>query len=146
MKTYTVVATVFVGACISAPVSYVGLASPAREATFDCAVAQLTAMNYTIEDADDGAGFVRGRRPSRNYRNTRDMYLLTVQVSRNPGTDDTTLRVEAARRDRRGYLDSPSRTAVAEGRSLLSNCGVSEVTPDSSSGEAHGLEGPVKHD
>ena len=47
--------------CSTAPVSFQGVAPPGLETAYRCAVAQLNLMDYTIEDGNLEAGFVRAR-------------------------------------------------------------------------------------
>ena len=53
---------VLIQGCSTAPISYYGVAPPGREPAYDCAVAELNIMGYTIEDGNRDAGFVRGRK------------------------------------------------------------------------------------
>ncbi|MYI22165.1 MAG: hypothetical protein F4043_05525, partial [Gammaproteobacteria bacterium] len=60
MKRSLLFAAVVMSACSSAPISYYGVAPPGRETAYQCAVAQLNILGYTIADGNSDAGFVRG--------------------------------------------------------------------------------------
>lgn len=160
---YTVFLTLLATACSSAPVSFYGVAPPGRDTAYQCAVAQLNIMGYTIEDGNSDAGFVRGRKQTSGLGTqifTGNTYhdLLTASAFDNPATGETNLRVVASRVAEQdvdllaGLSDepeqgedviAPSDSGKADAQALLLNCGVSNVTGPSNGQEEYLLEGAV---
>ncbi len=129
------VAIVLAG-CSTAPVSLQGVAPPGLETAYRCAVAQLNLMDYTIEDGNLEAGFVRGRRQTSGvvealFAGARHD-ILTASVFDNPATGNTHIRVVASRledEDEQGENRlGPSDSGKADAQRLLTNCGVVAVT------------------
>lgn len=124
-------------ACSTAPVSYFGAAPPGRETAYQCAVAQLNIMDYTIEDGNQDTGFVRGRKHTSDDH--RD--VLTASAFDHPATRETNLRVTATRIEigDAGVEKevAPSGTGLADAQALLANCGVGHISrplPDGDGG------------
>ncbi len=135
-------------ACSSAPVAFSGVAPPGRAAAYQCAVAQLNILGYTIEDGNSDAGFVRGRKQTSGLGLqivTGNTYhdVLVATVFDNPATGDTNLRVVATRLADHdvglvaGISDepaqgqdriAPSETGLADARAVLQGCGVSQIS------------------
>lgn len=165
MKTYTALAALLTVACSSAPVSFYGVAPPGRETAYQCAVAQLNIMGYTIEDGNSDAGFIRGRKQTSGLGTqifTGNTYhdLLTATAFDNPATGETNLRVVASRVAEQdadllaGLSDepeqgediiAPSDSGRSDAQALLANCGVSNITGPSGEQEQYELQGPVDH-
>jgi len=165
MKYYTALLTLFAAACSSAPLSFYGVAPPGRDTAYQCAVAQLNIMGYTIEDGNSDAGFVRGRKQTSGLGTqifTGNTYhdLLTASAFDNPATGETNLRVVASRIADQdvGLLAAlsdepaqgedviaPSDSGKADAQALLANCGVSNVTGPSNEQDQYLLEGAVDH-
>lgn len=163
MKKYTAFAVVLTAACSSAPISYYGVAPPGRETGYQCAVAQLNIMGYTIEDGNSDAGFVRGRKQTSGLGTqifTGNTYhdLLTASVFDNPSTGETNLRVVASRIAEQdadllaGLNDepeqgediiAPSDSGKEDAQALLFNCGVSNITSPPGGQEQYELQGTV---
>ncbi|MYA11311.1 MAG: hypothetical protein F4087_01410 [Gemmatimonadetes bacterium] len=152
------------GCVSSAPVTFSGVAPPGRETAYQCAVAQLNIMGYTIEDGNADAGFVRGRKQTSGIGTqiiTGNTYhdLLTAQVFDNPSTGDTNLTVVASRiaehdvslvgalagdePEQGEDIIGPSETGKSDARALLGNCGVSNVTGNSEGQAEYLLQGTV---
>lgn len=165
MKHYTVFFALLTTACSSAPVSFFGVAPPGRETAYQCAVAQLNIMNYTIEDGNSDAGFVRGRKQTSGLGTqlfTGNTYhdVLTASAFDNPATGETNLRVVASRVAQQdadlgaGLNDepaqgediiAPSDSGKSDAQALLLNCGVSNVTGPPNEQEPYLFEGLVDH-
>ncbi len=165
MKKYTALAALLTAACSSAPVSFYGVAPPGRETAYQCAVAQLNIMGYTIEDGNSDAGFIRGRKQTSGLGTqifTGNTYhdLLTATAFDNPATGETNLRVVASRVAEQdadllaGLSDepeqgediiAPSDSGKSDAQALLANCGVSHITSPSGEQEQFELQGPVDH-
>lgn len=148
MKKSLLFAAAAMSACSSAPVSYHGVAPPGRETAFQCAVAQLNILGYTIEDGNSDTGFVRGRKQTSGLGTqiiTGNTYhdVLTATTFDNPATGETNLRVVATRIAEQdvGLLGAlsdepaqgedviaPSDSGKGDARVLLASCGVSSVT------------------
>ena len=148
MKKGILFAVAAMSACSSAPISYYGVAPPGRETAYQCAVAQLNILGYTIEDGNSDAGFVRGRRQTSGLGTqifTGNTYhdVLTATAFDNPATGETNLRVVATRvaEHDTGLLGAltdepeegediiaPSDSGKGDARVLLASCGVSSVT------------------
>lgn len=163
MKKYTALAALLTVACSSAPVSFYGVAPPGRETAYQCAVAQLNIMGYTIEDGNSDAGFIRGRKQTSGLGTqifTGNTYhdLLTATAFDNPATGETNLRVVASRVAEQdadllaGLSDepeqgediiAPSESGKSDAQALLANCGVSNITGPSGEQEQYELQGPV---
>ena len=163
MKKYTALAALLTAACSSAPISFYGVAPPGRETAYQCAVAQLNIMGYTIEDGNSDAGFVRGRKQTSGLGTqifTGNTYhdLLTATAFDNPATGETNLRVVASRVAEQdadllaGLNDepeqgediiAPSDSGKSDAQALLANCGVSVITGPSQGQEQYQLQGPV---
>ena len=152
------------GCVSSAPVSFSGVAPPGRDTAYQCAVAQLNIMGYTIEDGNADAGFVRGRKQTSGIGTqilTGATYhdLLTATAFDNPASGDTNIRVVASRiadhdvslvgalagdEEEQGEdVIGPSETGMADARSLLSNCGVSNVSGNMGGQAGYLLQGTV---
>ncbi len=163
-KSIAIVVVAATGCVSSAPVSFSGVAPPGRETAYQCAVAQLNIMGYTIEDGNADAGFVRGRKQTSGIGTqivTGNTYhdLLTATAFDNPATDETNLRVVASRiaehdvslvgalagdePEQGEDIIGPSETGKADARTLLANCGVSNVTGNMDGQAEHLLEGTV---
>lgn len=148
-------------ACSSAPLSYYGVAPPGRETAYQCAVAQLNIMGYTIEDGSEDVGFIRGRKQTSGLSAqifTGNTYhdVLTATAFDNPATDETTLRVVATRiADKDAALGfgigdgaeqgegvlAPSDSGKSDAQALLANCGVTSVVGPSAGQDGHAFEG-----
>lgn len=132
--------------CATAPVSYVGVTESAKETAYECAVAQLNVMGYTIEDGNADVGFVRGRRQTSGLAReilTGQAYhdVLNVTAYADPSTGETNLRVVASQiadqdigllgalgdEDPEGgeRAVAPSETGMADANDLLDACGAS---------------------
>ncbi|WP_419937197.1 hypothetical protein [Candidatus Palauibacter sp.] len=138
--------------CSTAPVSFQGVAPPGLETAYRCAVAQLNLMDYTIEDGNLEAGFVRGRRQTSGavqelFTGAAEHDVLTASVFDNPATGNTHIRVVASRvadhdigfvsglddEEEQGENQlGPSDSGRADAQRLLTNCGVVAVTGQSS--------------
>ena len=165
MKNYAALLTLFAAACSSAPLSFYGVAPPGRDTAYQCAVAQLNIMGYTIEDGNSDAGFVRGRKQTSGLGTqifTGNTYhdVLTASAYDNPASGETNLRVVASRVAQQdvdliaGLNDepaqgediiAPSDSGKADAQALLANCGVSSVTGPTRGQEQFLLEGLVDH-
>ena len=151
-------------ACASAaPVSFVGAVPPGKDAAFECANAQLNMMGYTIEDGNEGVGYVRGRKQTSGLGVqvfTGDTYhdVLTASAFDNPATGKTHLRVVATRiidedaslfglgddqPERGENVTAPSETGKADARMLLMSCGASDISGLDRGGNALALEGTM---
>lgn len=153
MNRYVQILTVvLLAGCATAPVSFQGVAPPGLETAYQCAVAQLNLMDYTIEDGNLQAGYIRARRQTSNL--AQELLLgaayqdvLTASVFDNPATGNTHIRVVASRvADHdigliRGLDDdeeqgvnrlAPSDSGKEDAQRLLTNCGVVAVTGSSS--------------
>lgn len=148
MRKCTAFAAAMTAACSSAPVSFHGVAPPGRETAYQCAVAQLNIMGYTIEDGNSDTGFVRGRKQTSGLGTqifTGNTYhdLLTATAFDDPSTGDTSLRVVASRiaeqdadlfaglgdePEQGEDIVAPSDSGKSDAQALLFNCGVSNVT------------------
>lgn len=164
MRKHTVLAALLTAACSSAPISFYGVAPPGRETAYQCAVAQLNIMGYTIEDGNSDAGFVRGRKQTSGLGTqifTGNTYhdLLTASVFDNPSTGETNLRVVASRIAEQdvglvGALSdepaqgedviAPSDSGKEDAQALLANCGVSSITGPPREQEQYRLQGAVE--
>lgn len=145
--------------CATAPVSYMGVTAPGKESAYECVIAQLNFMNYTIEAGDAGLGFVRARKQTSGLATeilTGASYhdVMTVSVFDDPSTGTTNIRAETTRladkdsdllgglvedsnQEGRSQL-APSESGKAEARSVLSRCGVGQVSGPSETGEGVG--------
>jgi len=152
---------VFAAACSSAPVSYLGVAPPGKETAYDCAVAQLNIMGYTVEDGNKDTGFARGRKQTSGlgtqlFTGNTHHDVLTTSVFDNPATGETNLRVTVTRiADKDASVGwtanegpeegenvlAPSDTGKADAQALLTNCGVSNISGPPSDGGEFALEG-----
>ena len=150
-------AVVLICGCSTAPISFYGVAPPGRDTAYECAVAQLNILGYTIEDGNKDAGFVRGRKQTSGlctqlFTGASHHELLTATAFDDPATGNTNLRVVAARvadqdTSPLGALGdespeqgesaiAPSEVGKADARVLLANCGVTSVIgPPSGQGE-----------
>lgn len=158
------VALAATGCVSSAPVEFSGVAPPGRDTAYQCAVAQLNIMGYTIEDGNADVGFVRGRKQTSGIGTqivTGNTYhdLLTANAYDVPATGETHLRVVASRiaehdvalvgilagdePEQGEDIIGPSDTGKSDARALLANCGVSNVTGDSDGQEGFLLQGTV---
>lgn len=132
--------------CATAPISYVGVTESGRDAAYECAVAQLNVMGYTIEDGNADVGFVRGRRQTSGLATellTGQAFhdVLNVTAYADPSTGETNLRVVASQIADQdiGLLGAlgdespesgeqavaPSETGIADANELLDVCGAS---------------------
>ena len=166
MNKFTVFAALLtVAGCSSAPVSFYGVAPPGRETAYQCAVAQLNILGYTIEDGNSDTGFVRGRKQTSGLGTqifTGNTYhdLLTASVFDNPSTGETNLRVVASRiaeqdadlfaglneaPEQGEDVIAPSDSGKEDAQALLSNCGVSNITGSSGEQEQYEFQGTVDH-
>ena len=163
MTKHTAPLALLLAACSSAPVSFYGVAPPGRESAYQCAVAQLNIMGYTIEDGNSDAGFVRGRRQTSGLGTqilTGNTYhdVLVATSFDDPSTGETNLRVVASRVAEQdvGLLGAlsdepaqgedriaPSDSGMADAQALLTNCGVSSVTGPARGQEQYLLQGAV---
>ena len=152
MSKHTILLLLVTAACSTAPVSFFGVAPPGKETAFQCAVAQLNIMGYTIEQADGDGGFVRARKQTSGLGTqilTQNTYhdVLTATAFDNPATETTNLRVVVSRiadqdvslvgallGNRQSGEDevAPSDSGKADAEALLFNCGVTNVTGSSS--------------
>ena len=159
-RKHAVFLAAFAVACSSAPVSFFGVTPPGRESAYQCAVAQLNLLGYTIEDGNEDAGFVRGRKQTSGLGMqliTGSTYhdVLTASAFDNPATGDTTLRVVATRISDQdaGLLGlggdpeegedvlAPSDTGKFDAQQLLTGCGVTNITGPPGGEEEYSLEG-----
>ncbi len=134
--------------CSTAPLSYHGVAPPGRETAYDCAVAELNIMGYTIEDGNRDSGFVRGRKQTSGlgtqiFVGESHHEVLTATVYDDPRTGETTLRVVASRVSDEDTSSlggfggggpaegesaiAPSDVGKGDARNLLRACGVDRV-------------------
>ncbi len=132
--------------CATAPISYVGVTQSGRETAYECAVAQLNVLGYTIEDGNADVGFVRGRRQTSGL--AREIFtgqafhdVLNVTAYTDPSTGETNLRVVASQvadqdigligaladdePERGERAVAPSETGIADANDLLTACGAS---------------------
>ena len=157
---------VLAAGCSSAPVSYFGVAPPGRETAYQCAVAQLNIMGYTIEDGNKDTGFVRGRKQTSGlgtqiFTGNTHHDVLTAAVFDNPATGETNLRVTATRIADQdvsvGWTASegpeegeevlaPSESGKSDAQALLTNCGVSNITGPPTGEGGFALEGATDRD
>lgn len=165
-KTLVAVVAVLTAACSSAPVSYFGVAPPGRETAFQCAVAQLNLMGYTIEDGNEGVGFVEGRKQTSGlgtqiFTGNTHHDVLKAAAFDNPSTGETNLRVTVTRiadkdaalgwtaddgpEEGEGVL-APSETGKADAKALLANCGVGNITAPPEADGVFALEGVTAPD
>lgn len=125
--------------CSTAPVSVQGIAPRSPSDAFACAMNQLNALDYTVADADREAGFIRGRKQTSGLATTiltGSNYhdVLTVAVFEDQTTDQTAVRVTAARieEDAEGLASgsetgvAPSDSAEAEANRIVSICADTE--------------------
>ncbi|MDE2982507.1 MAG: hypothetical protein OXU74_15060 [Gemmatimonadota bacterium] len=157
-------AVILLTGCSTAPVSFHGVAPPGKDDAYECAVAQLNILGYTIEDGNKDTGFVRGRKQTSGLGTqllTGNAYhdILTATAFDNPGTGETNLRVVASRVADHdisilgGLSDeqpaegvetiAPSDSGKADARVLLAGCGVNNVVGPSQDQEQFVLEGVV---
>lgn len=157
-------AVILLVGCSVAPVSYYGVAPPGRDNAYECALAQLNILGYTIEDGNKDAGFIRGRKQTSGLGTqllTGNAYhdLLTATTFDNPATGETNLRVVASRIADHdisvlgGLSDdepaegletiAPSDSGKQDARALLMNCGVGNVIGPSAEQEQYALAGVV---
>lgn len=154
MKKCMLFVSLALAGCSAAPISFQGVAPPGRQTAYDCAVAQLNILDYTIEDGNSDAGFVRGRRQNSGLGTqilTGSTFhdVLTASVFDNPVSGETNLRVvvtQIADHDSGGFFSGepeegedviePSESGIADARALLANCGVSNIMGSSGSPEA----------
>lgn len=147
-----VVATILLAGCSTAPVSFQGVAPSGLDTAYRCAVAQLNLMDYTIEDGNLEAGFVRGHRQTSGiveelFTGAAQLDVLTASVFDNPATGNTHIRVVASRiadhdiglvaglddEEEQGVNRlGPSDSGKADAQRLLTNCGVVAATEGSS--------------
>jgi hypothetical protein len=147
-------------ACSAAPVSYYGVAPPGREDAYQCAVAQLNIMGYTIEEATEGI-VVKGRKQTSGlglqlFTGNTHHDVLTATAYDNPQTGETNLRVTVTRiadQDASAGFTAndgpeegedvlaPSDTGKADAQALLQNCGVGNVMGPPPGEEDFALEG-----
>lgn len=152
---------VLAAGCSAAPVHYVGVAPPGRETAYDCAVAQLNIMGYTVEDGNKDAWFVRARKQTSGlgtqiFTDHTHHDVLTASAFDNPATGETNLRVTVTRiADKDASLGwtanegpeegenvlSPSETGKADAQALLTSCGVSNISGPPPGGGGFALEG-----
>ena len=161
MKRLTAVIVLLAAGCSAAPVSFMGIAPPGRETAFQCAVAQFNIMGYTIEDANQDGGFVRGRKQTSGLGtqlltgNTHHD-VLTAAVFDNPANGETNLRVTVTRiADQDAALGwtatdgpaegeevlAPSDSGKEDAQALLTNCGVGNITGPPNGQAEFALEG-----
>jgi len=152
--------------CSSAPVNYLGVAPPGRETAYECAVAQLNILGYTVEDGNKDTGFVRGRKQTSGLGtqlitgNTHHD-VLTASAFDNPATGETNLKVTVTRiADKDASVGwtanegpeegenvlAPSETGKADAQALLTNCGVGNISGPPPDGEDFALEGVTGRD
>lgn len=165
MKRFIALVAVAATGCVSsAPVSFSGIAPPGRDTAYQCAFAQLNIMGYNIEDGNADTGFVRGRKQTSGIGTqivTGNTYhdLLTATAFDNPATGETNLRVVASRiaehdvslvgalagdePEQGEDIIGPSESGKADARSLLANCGVSNVSGNSEGQAEYLLQGTV---
>ena len=127
-------------ACVTSPISFSGTVPPERPDSYTCAVQQLNLLGYTLEDANREAAFARGRKQTSGLgtvlltgKNYHD--VLTVSAFTNPTTNESTLRVTAARMEeqalglfggqQRGI--APSDSGKADANAVLAQCGAVNV-------------------
>jgi len=153
-------------ACSSAPVNYLGVAPPGRETAYECAVAQLNIMGYTVEDGNKDTGFVRGRKQTSGlgtqlFTGNTHHDVLTAATFDNPATGETNIKVTVTRiadkdasagwtanegpEEGEGVL-APSETGKADAQTLLTNCGVSNISDLTQGGGDFALEGVTARD
>ena len=159
-------AVLAVGCSSAAPVNYLGVAPPGRETAYECAVAQLNIMGYTVEDGNKGTGFVRGRKQTSGlgtqlFTGNTHHDVLTASVFDNPATSETNLKVTVTRiADKDASVGwtanegpeegenvlAPSDTGKADAQALLSNCGVTNITGPPPEQEDFALQGVTPGD
>ncbi len=159
----TLLAALAVPACSAAPISFFGVAPPGRADAYQCAVAQLNILGYTIEDGNSDAGFVRGRKQTSGLGLqivTGNTYhdVLVATAFDNPATGETNLRVVASRVADHdvglvgGLGDepeqgedriAPSDTGRADAQAVLQGCGVSNINSAGRQQEPLVLQGAV---
>ena len=165
MRKFALFAAAWLSACSSAPISYYGVSPRDKETAYECAVAQLNILGYTIEDGNSDVGFVRGRKQTSGLGTqlfTGNTYhdVLNATTFDNPVTGETNLRVVASRVAEHdvsvlgGLTDepeegedviAPSESGKADAQALLANCGVSSVTRSSAASqpELYQVQGAV---
>ncbi len=152
------------GCVSSAPVSFSGVAPPGRETAYQCAMAQLNIMGYTIEDGNADVGFVRGRKQTSGIGTqilTGNTYhdQLVAAAFDVPASGETHLRVTVSRiadqdvsligalaedePEQGEDIIGPSESGKSDARLLLANCGVSNVTGNSEGQAEYLLQGTV---
>ena len=162
MRKFSPLFVVLAAACSAAPVSYYGVAPPGREDAYQCAVAQLNIMGYTIEDGNSDVGFVRGRKQTSGLGLqifTGNTYhdVLNATAFDNPATGETSLRVVATRianqdvamgaggsedaAERGEDVLPPSDSGKTDAQALLMNCGVTNVTGPPPDQDEYALSG-----
>ena len=161
LRSAVLLAAVAVAACSSAPVSFMSAVPPGKDAAFECAVAQLNIMGYTIEDGNEGLGFVRGRKQTSGLGVqilTGGTYhdVLTASAFDNPSTGNTQLRVVVTRiidedtsllplgddhPERGENVVEPSESGKADAKMLLATCGASDVSGLDRGDDTFALEG-----
>ena len=160
MRNHIALIALLAAACSSAPVQYFGVAPPGRETAYQCAVAQLNIMGYTIEEATEDI-LVKGRKQTSGLGlqlftgNTRHD-VLTATAYDNPQTGETSIRVTVTRiadqdasagptanQGPEGGEDvlAPSDTGKADAQALLQNCGVTNITGPPPGQDDFALEG-----
>lgn len=161
MRKHTAFLAVLAAACSSAPVQYYGVAPPGLETAYQCAVAQLNIMGYTIEDGNEDTGYVRARKQTSGlglqlFTGNTHHDVLTATAYDNPQTGETNLRVTVTRiadqdasagftanegPEQGEDVLAPSDTGKSDAQTLLSNCGVGTITGPPNLQQGFVLEG-----
>ena len=105
--------------CATAAPELVGVTARSMEDGYSCAVQQLNALGYTVEAGDREAGFVRGRKARPRLPTYMD--VITVAVFQEAG--QTRMRATALTTTPEVEI-SGSDEAIANGRTILTQCGV----------------------
>ena len=160
MRNHIAFIVLLAAACSSAPVQYFGVAPPGRETAYQCAVAQLNIMGYTIEEATEDI-LVKGRKQTSGlglqlFAGNTHHDVLTATAYDNPQTGETSIRVTVTRiadQDASAGFTAnegpeegedvlaPSDTGKADAQALLQNCGVTNITGPPTGQDDFALEG-----
>ena len=160
MRNHIAFIVLLAAACSSAPVQYFGVAPPGRETAYQCAVAQLNIMGYTIEEATEDI-LVKGRKQTSGlglqlFTGNTHHDVLTATAYDNRQTGETSIRVTVTRiadQDASAGLTAnegpeegedvmaPSDTGKADAQALLQNCGVTNISGPPPGQDDFALEG-----
>ena len=157
---HTPLIALLAAACSSAPVQYYGVAPPGKDTAYECAVAQLNIMGYTIEEATEGI-VVKGRKQTSGlglqlFTGNTHHDVLTATAYDNPQTGETSIRITVTRiadqdaaagftanegPEQGEDVLAPSDTGKSDAQTLLQNCGVTNIAGPPPGQDDFALEG-----